>query len=189
MNSQKSIVISAPSGAGKSTIVKALLEQNRNLTFSISACSRAPRGVEQNGVHYYFLSPELFKEKINKGEFFEWEEVYDGMFYGTLKSELERIWSAGQVVLFDVDVIGGLKIKELLKQDAISIFIQPPNIEELERRLIKRQTDSAEKISVRIAKAAKELKRAAAFDHIVVNDNLETAISEIKQIIDHFLAS
>ena len=148
MNQRKSIVISAPSGAGKSTIVNALLRHDHRLAFSVSACSRAPRGVEQDGVHYYFLSPALFKEKINEGAFFEWEEVYEGMYYGTLKTEMERIWSANQVVVFDVDVVGGLRIKELLKQDALAIFIQPPSIEELEQRLIKRQTDTVEKLDV-----------------------------------------
>lgn len=189
MNQRKSIVISAPSGAGKSTIVNALLTQDHRLAFSVSACSRAPRGAEQDGVHYYFLSPALFKEKISEGAFFEWEEVYAGMYYGTLKSEMERIWAADQVVVFDVDVVGGLRIKELLKQDVLAIFIQPPSIEELEQRLIKRQTDAPEKIQIRIAKAAEEMQRASAFDHIVVNDDLQTAIAEAKTLIDEFLKS
>lgn len=189
MNSRKSIVISAPSGAGKSTIVKALLAQNKRLAFSVSACSRPPRGAEQEGIHYYFLTPERFEEKIKEGAFFEWEEVYAGMLYGTLKSEMERIWAADQVVVFDVDVVGGLRIKELLKQDVLAIFIQPPSIEELEQRLIKRQTDAPEKIQMRIAKAAEEIQSASAFDCIVVNDELQTAISEVSHLIDQFLNS
>lgn len=185
----KSIVISAPSGAGKSTIVKALLQQNPRLAFSISACSRPPRGEEKDGVHYYFLTPETFKQKIQEAAFFEWEEVYEGMFYGTLQAELERIWSANQVVVFDVDVVGGLHIKELLGASCLSIFIQPPSIEVLEERLIKRQTDSSEKIKVRLAKAAQEISRAQEFDQIVVNDDLQKAIAEVENLIENFLKS
>ena len=189
MTQRKSIVISAPSGAGKSTIVSALLSHDPRLAFSVSACSRAPRGAEQDGIHYYFLSPEIFEQKIQEGAFFEWEEVYQGMYYGTLKSEMERIWAAGQVVVFDVDVVGGVRIKELLKQDVCSIFIQPPSIEVLEQRLIKRQTDAPDKIQMRVAKAQEEIKRANEFDFVVVNDDLKTAIQEVKELIDQFLQS
>lgn len=183
MKTPRSIVISAPSGAGKSTIVGALLAKFPQLAFSISACSRPPRGQEQNGVHYYFLQPEQFKQKIEEGAFFEWEEVYTGMYYGTLQAELERIWSAGKVVVFDVDVIGGIKIKQKLQDAALSIFIQPPSIAVLEERLRKRQTDSEEKIQLRIAKAAEEMSHSSAFDHVVVNDNLTVTIEQIEQLI------
>jgi guanylate kinase len=187
MKTPRSIVISAPSGAGKSTIVGALLAKFPQLAFSISACSRPPRGQEQNGVHYYFLQPEQFKQKIEEGEFFEWEEVYTGMYYGTLQAELERIWSAGKVVVFDVDVIGGIKIKQKLQDAALSIFIQPPSIAILEERLRKRQTDSEEKIQLRIAKAAEEMSHSSAFDHVVVNDNLTVTIEQIEQLILAFI--
>lgn len=187
MKTPRSIVISAPSGAGKSTIVGALLAKFPQLAFSISACSRPPRGQEQNGVHYYFLQPEQFKQKIEEGAFFEWEEVYTGMYYGTLQAELERIWSAGKVVVFDVDVIGGIKIKQKLQDAALSIFIQPPSIAILEERLRKRQTDSEEKIQLRIAKAAEEISHSSAFDHVVVNDNLTVTIEQIEQLILAFI--
>jgi guanylate kinase len=183
MNTQPSIVISAPSGAGKSTIVGALLAKYPQLAFSVSACSRAPRGEEENGVHYYFLEPSEFKQKIAQGAFFEWEEVYEGMYYGTLHSELERIWAAGQVVVFDIDVVGGLKVKEKLKDAAISIFIQPPSIAALEERLHKRQTDAEEKIKLRLQKAEEELSKAQLFDYVVVNDDLSTAIAEVEALI------
>jgi len=187
MKTPRSIVISAPSGAGKSTIVGALLAKFPQLAFSISACSRPPRGQEQNGVHYYFLQPEQFKQKIEEGAFFEWEEVYTGMYYGTLQAELERIWSAGKVVVFDVDVIGGIKIKQKLQDAALSIFIHPPSIAVLEERLRKRQTDSEEKIQLRIAKAAEEMSHSSAFDHVVVNDDLTVAIEQIEQLILAFI--
>lgn len=183
MNTQPSIVISAPSGAGKSTIVGALLAKYPQLAFSISACSRPPRDQEQNGVHYYFLEPSEFKHKISEGAFFEWEEVYEGMYYGTLHAELERIWSEGKVVVFDIDVIGGLKVKEKLKDAAVSIFIQPPSIAVLEERLRKRQTDTEEKILVRLAKAEEEMSHAPEFDHVIVNDDLTKAIAEVEQIV------
>ena len=183
MNTQPSIVISAPSGAGKSTIVGALLAKYPQLAFSISACSRPPRGQELNGVHYFFLDPSEFKHKISEGAFFEWEEVYEGMYYGTLHSELERIWSAGKVVVFDIDVIGGLKVKEKLKDAAISIFIQPPSMAILQERLRKRRTDTEYKIQIRLAKAEKEMSHAQEFDYIIVNDDLTKAITEVDQIV------
>ena len=183
MLSKRSIVISAPSGAGKSTIVGALLRKYPQLEFSISACSRAPRGQEQNGVDYYFLTPDTFNQQIEQGAFFEWEEVYAGMYYGTLHAELERIWTAGKVVVFDVDVIGGLKIKEKLQTAAVSIFIQPPSIQVLEERLRKRQTDTEEKIQIRLAKAEEEMSHAQAFDHVIVNDDLNKAIAAVEQLV------
>ena len=183
MLSKRSIVISAPSGAGKSTIVGALLRKYPQWEFSISACSRAPRGQEQNGVDYYFLTPDTFKQQIEQGAFFEWEEVYAGMYYGTLHAELERIWTAGKVVVFDVDVIGGLKIKEKLQTAAVSIFIQPPSIQVLEERLRKRQTDTEEKIQIRLAKAEEEMSHAQEFDHVIVNDDLNKAIAAVEQLV------
>lgn len=189
MHSKRSIVISAPSGAGKSTIVGALLRKYPQLEFSISACSRAPRGQEQNGVDYYFLTPDTFKQQIEQGAFFEWEEVYAGMYYGTLHAELERIWTAGKVVIFDVDVIGGLKIKEKLQTAAVSIFIQPPSIQVLEERLRKRQTDTEDKIQLRLAKAAEELSHAQDFDHVVVNDELSTAIEAVERIVQKLISA
>ena len=189
MLSKRSIVISAPSGAGKSTIVGALLRKYPQLEFSISACSRAPRGQEQNGVDYYFLTPGTFKQQIEQGAFFEWEEVYAGMYYGTLQAELERIWSAGKVVIFDVDVIGGLKIKEKLQTAAVSIFIQPPSIQVLEERLRKRQTDTEDKIQLRLAKAAEELSHAQDFDYVVVNDELSMAIEAVERIVQQLISA
>lgn len=186
---KKSIVISAPSGAGKSTIVGALLRKYPQLEFSISACSRAPRGQEKDGVDYYFLSPESFQQQIEQGAFFEWEEVYAGMYYGTLQSELERIWSAGKVVIFDVDVIGGLNIKDKLQATAVSIFIQPPSIQVLEQRLRKRQTDTEDKIQLRLAKASEELSHAKDFDYVVVNDDLTKAIEEVERIVEQMIHS
>jgi len=187
MHFNRSIVISAPSGAGKSTIVGALLRKYPQLEFSISACSRAPRGQEQDGVDYYFLSPEAFKQQIEQGAFFEWEEVYAGMYYGTLQTELERIWSSGKVVVFDVDVIGALNIKDKLQTTAVSIFIQPPSIQVLEQRLRKRQTDTEDKIQLRLAKASEELSHAKYFDYVVVNDELTKAIDEVERIIQQLI--
>ncbi|MFM7644309.1 MAG: guanylate kinase [Sphingomonadales bacterium] len=188
-SNHQSIVISAPSGAGKSTIVGALLAKFPRLAFSISACSRPPRGQEQDGVHYYFLAPEIFKQRIAAGAFFEWEEVYSGMYYGTLNTELERLWSAGKVVVFDVDVVGGLKIKSKLAHQALAIFIQPPSISELEKRLRTRQTDSEEKIEMRLSKAANEMSHAHHFDHVVINDNLDQALEEVERLILEFIGS
>ena len=187
MLSKRSIVISAPSGAGKSTIVGALLRKYPQLEFSISACSRAPRGQEQDGVDYYFLSTEVFKQQIEQGAFFEWEEVYEGMYYGTLQTELERIWTSEKVVVFDVDVIGALSIKAKLQTTAVSIFIQPPSIQVLEQRLRKRQTDNEDKIQLRLAKASEELSHAKDFDYVVVNDELTRAIDEVEHIIQQFI--
>ena len=171
----KLIIFSAPSGSGKSTIINYLLKQGLNLRFSISATSRPPRGTEQNGVEYFFLSPEEFKEGIANNEFVEYEEVYPGRFYGTLKSQVEKQLAEGQNIIFDVDVVGGCNIKRFYGDRALSVFIQPPSIEELRKRLEGRGTDSPETINSRIAKAEFELSYAPKFDIVVVNDQLEKA--------------
>jgi len=183
----KLVIISAPSGAGKTTIVKHLLESGLNLSFSVSATTRPLRGNEANGVDYYFLSVPEFQKKIENNEFVEWEEVYKDMFYGTLKSELERIWSKGMIVLFDVDVYGGINLKKKFGRDSIAIFIMPPSLEELENRLIKRATDSQEKIKIRIEKAKEEMKLADQFDFTVVNNQLEIAKKTTHEIVSSFL--
>lgn len=186
----KLIVFSAPSGSGKSTIVNHLLSNDElNLAFSISATSRAARGKEQNGEHYYFMSAEEFKSHIKNEDFLEWEEVYAENYYGTLKSELERIWKMGKHVVFDIDVIGGLNIKKQFPEKTLSIFVMPPSIEELKRRLENRKTESKEKIDMRIAKAAKELQRADQFDVIITNDVLEKALVETKEVVAQFIQS
>lgn len=184
----KLIIFSAPSGSGKSTIINYLLQQSLRLRFSISATSRAPRGTEKNGVEYYFLTPEEFKMRIAQGDFLEYEEVYTDKFYGTLKSEVERIIQEGDNVIFDVDVVGGCNIKRFYGDRALSVFIQPPSIEELRKRLIGRGTDTPEVIESRIAKAAYELGFADKFDVVVVNDDLETAKAKALQVIQAFLA-
>ena len=171
----KLIIFSAPSGSGKSTIINYLLKQNLNLAFSISATSRPPRGTEQNGVEYFFLTPEEFRKKIADGEFLEYEEVYTDRFYGTLKSQVEKQLSEGQNVIFDVDVVGGCNIKKFYGERALSVFIQPPSVEELRKRLNGRGTDSPEVIESRIAKAEFELSYADKFDVVIVNDVLEKA--------------
>lgn len=183
----KLIIFSAPSGSGKSTIINYLLTQNLRLRFSISATSRAPRGTEKNGVEYYFLSPEEFRARIAAGDFLEYEEVYKDKFYGTLKSEVERILAEGDNVIFDVDVVGGCNIKKYYGDRALSMFIQPPSIEELRRRLEGRATDTPEVIESRIAKAAYELSFAPQFDVVVVNDDLDKAKAEALHIIQNFI--
>ncbi|MDY3979715.1 MAG: guanylate kinase [Tidjanibacter sp.] len=184
----KLIIFSAPSGSGKTTIVHRLMQRIGDLEFSVSATSRQPRGSERNGKDYYFLSPDEFDHRIAEGCFVEWEEVYAGTKYGTLRSEMERIWNAGHTILFDVDVKGGIRLKRLFGQDALSLFIMPPSVEELRRRLEGRGTDSAEKIEQRIGKAQEELSYASQFDRIVVNDCLEAAVDEIEVIIEQFIA-
>ena len=183
----KLIIISAPSGSGKTTIVKEILASGLNIEFSVSAASRQPRMNEVNGRDYYFLSVDEFKEKIEKDEFLEWEEVYPGSFYGTLKSELQRIWDKGNHVIFDVDVKGGINIKKYSPENALAIFIKAPSIEELEKRLRNRLTDNEETILKRVAKAEYELSFAPKFDKIVVNDNLEKAVKETYETIKAFI--
>ncbi|MBQ5902715.1 MAG: guanylate kinase [Alistipes sp.] len=184
----KVVIFSAPSGSGKTTIVRRLLEQYTQFEFSISATSRAPRGQEQDGVDYYFLTPEAFAEKVKADAFVEWEEVYAGTSYGTLKSEVERIWSKGNVILFDVDVMGGINLKRIFGDDACSIFIMPPSVEELRRRLVGRATDTMEVIEKRVAKASFEIEKAPQFDHTVINDDLEKAVEDTRTILNDFLA-
>ena len=188
-NMGKLIIFSAPSGTGKSTIINWLMAEHKELrlAFSISCTSRQPRGTEKNGVEYFFLSPEEFRQRIAKGEFLEYEEVYANRFYGTLKSQVERQASEGQNVVFDVDVKGGCNIKQHYGDRALSVFIQPPSVEELRRRLEARGTDAPEVIDQRIARAEYELGFASQFDRIVINDNLEKAKSEAYGIIRSFL--
>lgn len=183
----KLIIFSAPSGSGKSTIINYLLEQGLNMAFSISATSRPPRGQEQHGVEYFFLSPEEFRQRIANDEFLEYEEVYQDRFYGTLKSQVENQLNAGQNVVFDVDVVGGCNIKQFYGDRALSVFIQPPSIEELRKRLVGRATDTPEVIESRIAKAEFELSFADRFDVVIVNDNLEIAKTEALRVIQNFL--
>ncbi len=183
----KLIIFSAPSGSGKSTIINYLLTQNLNLAFSISATSRPPRGTEQNGVEYFFLSPEEFRRRIADNEFLEYEEVYENRFYGTLKSQVEKQLAEGQNIIFDVDVVGGCNIKQFYGDRALSVFIMPPSIEELRKRLNGRGTDAPEVIESRIAKAEFELGYAGKFDVTIVNDDLEKAKAEALNIIRKFL--
>lgn len=184
----KLIIFSAPSGSGKTTIVHRMLETYRNFEFSISATSRAPRGKEQNGRDYYFLSNEEFQKAIDEDRFIEWEEVYNGSKYGTLRCEIERIWQKGNVLLFDVDVKGGINLKRIFGANALSIFIMPPSLEELRRRLVGRATDDMEAIERRLSKASIEIEDAPHFDTVIINDNLEEAVMQTKQRIEEFLA-
>ena len=183
------IIVSAPSGSGKSTIVNWLMQEHPelNLYFSISCTSRAPRGTEQNGVEYFFLTPEEFKEKIQNGDFLEYEEVYENRFYGTLKQQVENQREQGQNVVFDVDVKGGVNIKKYYGEEALSLFLQPPSVEELRRRLEGRGTDTPEAIEQRLAKAEYELTFASQFDRIIINDDLETAKQETLKVLSDFL--
>lgn len=184
----KLVIISAPSGAGKTTIVKHLLESGLNLSFSVSATTRQVRGDETDGTEYYFLTVQEFKKKVENDEFAEWEEVYNGHMYGTLKSELERIRANGQYVLFDVDAKGGINLKKKFGTNSIAIFIMPPSVEELEKRLTNRGTDTAEKIRMRVDKAMEEIKLANQFDTIVVNHRLDKAKKEALDIVSSFLS-
>jgi guanylate kinase len=184
----KVIIISAPSGAGKTTIVRHLLGiEEFRLAFSVSACTRAPRDGEVNGRDYYFISPDQFKAKIDDGSFIEWEEVYKNSYYGTLKSEVERIWNNNQQVLFDVDVMGGVNLKQKFGNNALAVFVMPPSIEVLKERLEKRGTETTEKITNRIHKASLEIKFARKFDVIVENDILEKALKETETLVRNFL--
>lgn len=187
MHQGKAFIFSAPSGSGKTTIVKHLLETNPNLGFSISACTRDKRGRnEENGKDYYFLSPEEFKTKIDNDEFIEWEEVYAGNFYGTLKTEIDRIWAEGKHVIFDVDVKGGLNLKNYFKEKALAIFVKVPSLEELENRLHDRNTDTPTSISQRLFKAKFEMKFENEFDVILVNQNLEESLQKAQKLVDDF---
>lgn len=184
----KIIIISAPSGSGKSTLIgKLMQDESLKLKFSISATTRAPRGQEQHGKDYYFLSVDDFKQKISENQFVEYEMVYEGRYYGTLKSEMQRIFDMGCNIIFDVDVEGGINLKKIFGDQAVSIFIQPPSVDELRRRLVGRATDSMEEIEKRIAKAEQEMSRAPKFDKIIINDNLETAFSEFHALVKGFL--
>jgi guanylate kinase len=183
----KCIIFSAPSGAGKTTIVHHLLSKDLGLEFSISACSRMPRANEVDGKDYYFMNVQEFKDRIDQNAFVEWEEVYTDHFYGTLHSEMQRIWGNGKVVIFDVDVVGGLNLKRAFGENALSVFVQPPSYEELEIRLRTRSTESDEKIAQRMEKADKELKFAKDFDVILVNDNLNDAFERAETLVKEFL--
>ncbi|WP_034259914.1 guanylate kinase [Altibacter lentus] len=184
----KLIVFSAPSGSGKTTIVQYLLQQeDLNLDFSVSATSRDPRGDEVHGEDYYFISLKDFKQHIKNGDFLEWEEVYRDNFYGTLKSEVERIWAQGKNVIFDIDVVGGLRIKKKYPEQTLAVFVKPPSIDELKIRLKKRKTESDERINMRIAKASVELATAPQFDYIIENNNLKKALQESHDLVADFL--
>lgn len=184
----KLIIFSAPSGSGKTTLVRHLLAQDElNLAFSVSATSRAPRGDEQEGVHYYYKTAEEFKQHIKNEDFIEWEEVYRDHFYGTLKSEVERLWAQGKHVIFDIDVAGGLRIKKKFPERTLAVFVKPPSVDELKRRLKERCTEPEEKINMRIAKASVELATAPQFDLILRNDDLETAKKEAVALVRQFL--
>lgn len=183
----KCIIFSAPSGAGKTTIVHHLLSKDLGLEFSISACSRMPRANEVDGKDYYFMNVQEFKDRIDQNAFVEWEEVYTDHFYGTLHSEMQRIWGNGKAVIFDVDVVGGLNLKRAFGEYALSVFVQPPSYEELEIRLRTRSTESDEKIAQRMEKADKELKFAKDFDVILVNDNLNDAFERAETLVKEFL--
>lgn len=183
----KCVIFSAPSGAGKTTIVHHLLAQNIGLEFSVSACSRDPRPNEIDGKDYYFLGVEKFKHKIKEDAFVEWEEVYKDNFYGTLKSEVERIWRNGHSVIFDVDVIGGLNLKKIFGENALAVFVEPPSVEELENRLRGRSTETEDKITQRLAKAREEISFSDKFDSILINDTLDTACAEAEILVKNFL--
>ena len=190
MKEGKLIVFSAPSGSGKTTIVRHLLKQNElNLEFSISATSREQRGEEVDGKDYYFLSANEFKNKIKNEEFLEWEEVYRDNFYGTLKTEVERIWKLGKHVIFDIDVSGGLRIKRKFPEQTLAVFVKPPSIDELKIRLKKRKTESKEKINMRIAKASAELATAPLFDVVIENDNLDKALRNAHMLVSDFISN
>ncbi|MFN4082380.1 MAG: guanylate kinase [Bacteroidia bacterium] len=183
----KAIIFCAPSGSGKTTIVKHLLQHNTLLMFSISACTRQKRANETDGVDYYFLSVETFKKKIQNNEFLEYEEVYGGNFYGTLKSEIQRIWSLNKVVVFDVDVEGGLNLKNYFKEKALAVFVKPPGIDILKQRLVERNSETPETLQMRIEKAIHELQYENRFDKVILNDTLDHALQEAEQAVKEFL--
>lgn len=188
MDNRKAVIFSAPSGSGKSTIVSHILKLHPELKFSVSAASRAPRGDEKNGVAYWFISADEFRKRIADNEFVEYEEVYPGSFYGTLKSEVERIWDNGDAIIFDVDVKGGVNLKKYFGDRALSVFIQAPSVEVLRQRLVSRATDSPEAIERRVAKAAEEMTYADKFDHIIVNDDLQKAYADAERLVSNFLS-
>jgi len=183
----KALVFSAPSGAGKTTLVRRLMADRADVAFSVSATNRSPRGTERDGVDYHFLTTEVFRQRVDRGEFLEWEEVYDGRLYGTLREAVEQVWKAGQHVVFDVDVEGGIRLKEILGDHIRSVFVSPPSLDVLEQRLRLRATDSEEDIVRRLAKAERELGRAEHFDVILVNDDLETACGDLTKLAEEFL--
>lgn len=185
---EKLVIFSAPSGAGKTTIVRELLTRYPQLEFSVSATSRAPRGQERDGKDYFFLTAEEFAAAVEAGRFVEWEEVYKGTCYGTLRSEVERIWAKGNVIIFDVDVMGGIRLKSIFGERAKSFFIMPPSVEELRHRLENRATDAPEVIEKRVAKAEFEITKAPQFDHIIVNDRLDAVVAETAEIVGRFIA-
>jgi guanylate kinase len=187
MAEQKLIIITAPSGAGKTSITHFLLHKYPLLSFSVSAATRLPRGQEKDGMDYYFLSVEDFRQKIKENAFVEWEMVYEGKYYGTLKAELERIWSLGKIPMLDIDVKGAIQIQLQYPDNSLTLFIEPPNVEELQRRLESRGTETPETIIPRVNKAAYEISLKHHFDHSVVNDNLETACKETEIIVKQFL--
>ena len=182
------LIFSAPSGAGKSTLITVLLSERKDLEFSISATTRQPRGVEEHGKEYYFITNPEFEKLIRDDQLVEWQQVYSGTYYGTLKSEIERIESSGHHVVFDVDVEGGINLKRIFGDDARSIFVAPPSVAELRKRLINRATDAPEKIEERVAKAASEMEKAQYFDTVIVNDNLEKAKMELLNEVTTFLS-
>ncbi len=189
MKGGKLLIFSAPSGSGKTTIVRHLLEQPElNLAFSVSATSRPRRGKEKHGEHYYFITASEFKKHIRDDDFLEWEEVYRDNFYGTLKSEVERLWAEGKNVIFDIDVAGGLRIKRKFPEETLAVFVKPPSVDELKIRLKKRSTDSDDKINMRIAKASVELATAPQFDKIIKNYDLDTALREARELVADFIA-
>lgn len=185
----KAIIFCAPSGSGKTTIVKHLLSIDHRLAFSVSACTRKQRANEAHGKDYYFLTIEEFKQKIANNEFLEYEEVYGGNFYGTLKSEVDRIWAQGKAVIFDVDVVGGLNIKEYFGDKALAIFVKPPSVEVLEQRLRYRSTETEETLRIRVDKAVHELDYETKFEHVLVNNNLDIALHEAEKLLNDFLKS
>lgn len=187
MQQGKALIFSAPSGSGKTTIVRHLLRHNPNLDFSISACTRPKRPNETDGKDYYFLTPDVFKEKIRRKEFIEWEEVYPDQFYGTLKSEINRIWQNQQHVIFDVDVEGGLSLKKYFQQQALAVFVKAPSLEAIRHRLLNRKTDSLTSIIQRLEKAAHELTYESQFDVTIVNDTLEDSFRQAQQLYEQFV--
>ena len=188
MNNRKAILFSAPSGSGKTTIIREILKRFDCFEFSISATSRPARQGEQNGVDYYFLTPEEFDKRVAEGQFLEWEEVYAGTRYGTLKSEIDRIWDNGHVLIFDVDVNGGMNIKKYFGSEALALFVMPPSIEVLEMRLRTRGTETEEAISKRLARSAAELKMADKFDVTILNDDLNRSVDETQRVINNYLS-